>query len=254
MAEENVQKIDLKKIFPSLNQRLKILIKFPTRNRPHKFEMTIRKYMYMAQFKDDLKFLISLDKDDKDLQKYLNIIQQFDNTINFNVTINEPAGKIAACNIGMHLIHEWDIVILASDDMDCQKFGWDEIIRQEMLSHYPDLDGVLFHNDGYLGQKLNTMCIMGRKYYEKFQYIYHPSYISLWCDNHFMEVANMLNKQTYFPECLFKHEHFSNSKNISQDALMRINESFYYKDKKIYEKLKLDNFGLLKDKNGNWTT
>ena len=58
---------------------------------------------------------------------------------------------------------EWDICVVASDDMIPQVRGWDEELIEKMPK---DLDHVLFYNDGYCGRKLNTMCIFGRKYYE----------------------------------------------------------------------------------------
>jgi hypothetical protein len=51
-----------------------------------------------------------------------------------------------------------------------QKKGWDKQLIEEMETNYPDTDGVLFHNDGYCQQRLNTMCILGRKYYKRFNY------------------------------------------------------------------------------------
>jgi hypothetical protein len=107
-----------------------------------------------------------------------------------------------------------------------------------------DLDRVLFFNDGYLGRKLNTMCIMGRKYYERFGYIYHPSYQSLWCDNEFMIVADKLDKQDYFDLCLFKHEHFSTNQAVKCDALMNHNQKFYHSDKRNFDKRQANNFDL----------
>ena len=66
-----------------------------------------------------------------------------------------------------------------------------------MTELYPNTDGVLWFNDGNQGNRLNTLCILGKKYYERFNYIYHPDYTSLWADNEFMDVANLLNKQIF---------------------------------------------------------
>jgi hypothetical protein len=85
--------------------------------------------------------------------------------------------------------------------------GYDDIIRNKMTKHYSDCDGVLWFNDGYQKNKLNTLCILGKKYYKRFNYVYNPEYKSVWCDNEFMEVANILEKQTYFDEVIIKHEH-----------------------------------------------
>jgi len=96
---------------------------------------------------------------------------------------------------------------LASDDMIPQIRGFDKVINTLMNANYPDTDGILFFNDGFKGQELNTLCILGKKYYERFNYIYYPEYKSVWSDNEFMLVGNLLRKQKYFPMVIIKHEH-----------------------------------------------
>jgi hypothetical protein len=76
-----------------------------------------------------------------------------------------------------------------------------------MKENFPDTDGVLWFNDGNQKNNLNTLCIIGKKYYERFNYIYFPEYKSTWCDNEFMDVANILEKQKYFNDVIIKHEH-----------------------------------------------
>ena len=155
------------------------------------------------------------------------------------------ANKIQAVNRDLtRTKYKWDILLLMSDDMVCQVRNWDNIIRSEMKQYFKDTDGVLWHNDGYTGSKLNTMCILGKKYFSRFNYIYHPEYSSLWCDNEFMEVANKLNKQKYFDKILFKHEHPANLNIGIRDNLLIHNESYFYKDKETYLKRKARNFGL----------
>ena len=51
------------------------------------------------------------------------------------------------------------------------------------------------------------MSIMGRKYFERFGYIYHPEYKSFSCDAEAMYVSQMLQKYCYFHDVLFKHQH-----------------------------------------------
>jgi hypothetical protein len=85
--------------------------------------------------------------------------------------------------------------------------GYDNIIRNKMKEHYPDTDGILWFNDGHQGTTLNTLSILGKKYYERFNYIYYPEYKSMWSDNEFMLVGNILEKQTYFDEVIIEHEH-----------------------------------------------
>lgn len=98
-------------------------------------------------------------------------------------------------------------MLLASDDMIPIIPKFDRIIKEKMYNLYPDTDGVLWFNDGYQNNKLNTLCIIGKKYYDRFSYIYYPKYKSVWCDNEFMDVANLLGKQTYIDEVIIRHEH-----------------------------------------------
>jgi len=216
-----------------------ILVKFPTRERSGKFNLLIRQYISM-QSTQDVIYFITLDSNCPDLDRYIEICQE----LGLTYSIGESKGKIHACNrdINDAQLPKWDILVLASDDMHPQTHSWDQVLIDEMKEHFPDTDGVLYHSDGYT--KLNTMCIMGRKYFDRFGYIYHPDYKSLWCDNEFMEVSRKLGKEKYFDLVLFKHEHFSNTQSVKPDALMKRNESLYYTDEATYKRRKTINFEL----------
>ena len=92
----------------------------------------------------------------------------------------------------------WDILVLISDDMIPEIKSFDQIIRSKMKEHYPDTDGVLWFFDGWR-EDLNTLCILGRKYYDRFGYIYHPSYESFWSDAEFTEVGT--NRRRLMGRC-----------------------------------------------------
>ncbi|PCJ57935.1 MAG: hypothetical protein COA65_08730 [Rhodospirillaceae bacterium] len=149
--------------------------------------------------------------------------------------------KIHACNRDIEKGKDWDIIVLISDDMIPQIDGWDEIIRQAMTKYYPDTDGTLWFNDGYQ-DRICTLCIIGRKYFDRFGFIYHPDYNSLFCDNEFTEVAKGLDKMTYFTACIFRHEHFANNPQIKRDKLYDRNEAFFNIDKATYERRKAEGF------------
>ena len=128
--------------------------------------------------------------------------------------------------------------------MICIKEGWDAQLIAEMKQHYPDTNGVLWHNDGTTKDKLNTLCILGHTYYKRFNYIYSPEYASLWSDNEFMEVSQKLNKVTYFEEVLFEHRHHAWGK-AEKDSLYDRNDKYYTRDKEVYERRKARGFDLL---------
>lgn len=219
---------------------MKILLKFPTKSRPKQFIETLKLYKETCDNPHNVQVLVSYDSDDATMTQAVILESKriFDKTV---CIIGTPQGKINACNRDMEMVGGWDILVLVSDDMIPQRKGWDTILVKQMPE---DLDRVLFFNDGYLGRRLNTMCILGRKYYERFGYIYQPSYESLFCDNEFMEVADILGKQDYFDMCLFKHEHFSTNEAVKPDALMNHNQRFYYIDEANYKARKAKNFDL----------
>ena len=134
-------------------------------------------------------------------------------------------------------------MLLASDDMIPKIKGYDEIIINKMKDIYPNTDGVLWFNDGFKKSELNTICILGKRYYEKFNYIYYPEYKSTWCDNEFMTVANLLGKQTYFDDVIIKHEHpdWGYGK---QDEIHKKNYQDLNYDTNLYNNRKKINFEL----------
>ena len=217
-----------------------ILVKFPSRGRPEKLKTAFLKYVEMATNPSKISFLISLDEDDQTLTKTMQIVLKklFPRV---TITVGPPCGKIGAVNRDMDNAGDYDILLLASDDMIPVVHGYDEQIRTNMQKHYPDTDGVLFFNDGYRGNNLNTLCILGKKYYERFGYIYHPSYKSEYCDNEFMEVAASLGKQTYFPEVIIKHEHPLWTQN-TKDKTYQENDKYVNQDRDNYLQRKMNGF------------
>jgi hypothetical protein len=222
---------------------MKLLIKFPTRGRKDKFFSTLNIYHNNCEDIENTEFLISIDSDDTEmnLEEVVNRISSYKNT---KVVVGNSLSKIDAVNRDLNEFeNKWDILLLASDDMIPQVKGYDIIIKDNMLFNYPDTDGVLWFNDGFQGKRLNTLCILGKKYYERFNYIYHPDYKSCWSDNEFMTVGNILNKQSYLDQVIIKHEHpdWGYGKN---DFVHQKNVSDFNYDLNVYNTRKNINFGL----------
>jgi hypothetical protein len=184
----------------------KLLVKFPTRGRPDKFFTVLDRYYYGSKRKNLTSFLITCDKDDISMNNDAVRERLQKNYRNTFVVFGESKSKIEAVNNDMNLAPEHDIILLASDDMVPEEKGYDEVIRNKMQELYPDTDGVLWFFDGYR-RDFNTLCILGKKYYDRFGYIYHPSYKSFWCDNEFTDVANNLGKQTFIDKVIIRHIH-----------------------------------------------
>jgi hypothetical protein len=220
---------------------MRLLIKFPTRGRREKFFSVLDKYYSNLSDLDNTTFLISLDKDDTQMNN-TEVVNKLKSYKNLKYFYGNSKNKVDAVNRDINKVNDWDIVLLASDDMIPQIEGYDELIRNEMSKTYSDTDGVLWFNDGNR-KDLNTLCILGKKYYKRFNYIYNPEYKSTWCDNEFTEVGNILKKQKFIDQIIIKHEHpdwgFG-----SRDDIHRLNLENENYDKSVYFKNKVMNFGL----------
>lgn len=212
---------------------MNLLIKFPSRSRPDKFLSVLRLYTSCCNEKTLTSFLITLDSDDATMINLENDIHSILSEFKHKIVYGNSTGKIDAINRDMDQAGEWDILLLASDDMIPQEQGYDQIIRDKMNQYYKDTDGVLWFNDGYAGNKLNTLVCMGHRYYDRFGYIYNPIYKSLFCDNEFMDVANQLKKQTYIDHVIIKHDHPANT-GFAQDDLYRTNDRYWNEDERTY--------------------
>ena len=219
---------------------MKLVIKFPTRGRSNKFLSVLKKYV---NFLDDktTQIIVTCDIDDVDMNQP-HVKEVLNNYDNVKVCYGENNSKVEAVNADLEG-EIFDIVLLASDDMTPVKKGFDTIIKQKMEKHYPDTDGILWFNDGYQGNRLNALCILGKKYYDRFNYIYYPDYISVWSDNEFMTVGNILGKQTYFEEIIIQHQHPDWGHGI-RDKIHSLNSKHERHDRELYNKRKISNFGL----------
>lgn len=199
---------------------------------------------------EDIQYLITNDEDDLHITQYQKSLAK-SITSNISFTDGKSENKIDAINRGMMFAPQWDIVLLASDDMIPQVKGWDEVIRKEFVNHavtnlkipiemaQPYLDQALWFFDGHQ-HRICTLVIMGRTRYERFGYLYHPSYISLWCDNEWTEV----NQPKKIDTILFKHEHPAWGGAVPMDALYHRNESYFERDRMNYERRKQLNFPI----------
>ncbi|MBK22377.1 MAG: hypothetical protein CME70_00105 [Halobacteriovorax sp.] len=218
---------------------MKLLIKFPTRERPHRFMEVFELYQNMCGY-EDTEFIVSCDTDDPSLQTGVmkSYFKGFPNTKVFH---GENGSKIEAVNADMEGV-DFDICLLASDDMYPEVDGYGKIIVECMKEFFPDTDGVLWFNDGIQGPALNTLSIIGKKFYDRFGYIYHPAYKSLWCDKEFTEVSQNLGRCKYIDNILIRHKHFSVPNATNYDLLYMRNSRFNTPDHNTYQQRKKAGF------------
>ncbi|HBR70465.1 TPA: hypothetical protein DIC20_03895 [Candidatus Dependentiae bacterium] len=220
----------------------KLVIKIPTKSRPQQFFRRLDLYYKKLSDLCNCRFLISCDIDDKSMNCVASIAR-LKSYKNLEFYFSHGKGKIEAYNRDIEKIKDWDIVLVASDDMVPRQQNYDKIIIDSMKKFFPDTDGVLNFHDGHLGAELNTYPIIGRRFYERFGYIYHPHYKSLQCDNELMEISRMLKKEFVSNTVLLEHDHpiFTKKK---YDPLYAYNESFGPVDQQTYRARRGVNYNL----------
>lgn len=221
---------------------MRLLIKFPTRGRRDQFFSTFDKFHQLST-SGRVIYLVNIDEDDSvmNTDEVKSLIKSYPNT---TLTVGRSLNKVDALNRDLDSFSEnWDVIVLAADDTVPAVLGYDQIILDEMEANYPDTDGVLHFNDGFWGRRLNTQCILGKRYYERFGHVYHPSYSYVYCDNDFMDLANLLGKQSYFDRVIIKHEH-PDLYGGKTDVVHQKNSEYDSIDKSIFEDRKLRLFDI----------
>jgi hypothetical protein len=194
-------------------------------------------YMKLANHPEHIGVAISCDDDDVSMSRNLvheELYRILGRTAWKRIFTSANKSKIQACNANMNQIDwDWDIVVLVSDDMIPQIQGWDDVIRIHMT---PDRNKILWFNDGFQGDKLNTLTILGREMYNHFGYLYNPEYKSLFCDTELTDLcrAELKDKCIYIPYCIIRHEHPGTGYSQNMDALYQHNQRFWNDDMYTY--------------------
>ena len=219
-----------------------ILFKYATKSRPYLFLKGIRNIESFTH--SPFKIIVSCDKHDTSMNRP-NIIQHIHSKPNWGIYFGPSISKVHAINRDMEHSGEWDMLVNFSDDMQFMIPGWDNILMAMIKNKWGNSTDYFAHcNDGYLGSALPTMSIMGREYYERDNYIYHPDYSSFSCDAEAMYVAMTRKRYQYFNNVFFKHEHPANNRRLRTDRLYIENGRRGGQDTATYFRRLNNNFDL----------
>jgi glycosyltransferase involved in cell wall biosynthesis len=208
-----------------------LLIKIPTRSRPHKFFKTLDTYYQRLSFTLPYTFLISCDSDDQSMNNPT-IIKRLQNYPHLEFSFSDNHSKIEAYNRDLDKF-DFDILIAASDDMIPMVDNFDIIIAKTMKESFPDFDGVINSNDGAVGAECNTIPIIGKTFYKRFGYIYNPAYKALVCNVELTTVSKILKKEKIIDNVLIKHHHPAWGLASNDDLYMK-NEGYHAHDKAVF--------------------
>lgn len=211
-----------------------ILVNFASRSRPDRFFNCLDD---MRATKQTYTVCAKLDTDDNSdysrLSDYPEVIVKW----------GLSRSKVHAIN--RDIPEDWDILVNASDDIRWKPSWADEIVgncEKDIFLHFPEE-----YADGQAGSKardtISVVSIMDKEYYKRFRYVYHPDYSSLWCDNEATEVARRLGRYKFVGKVIFEHMHPA-ARKAKTDAQYKYTESFYHRDKRVFERRKANKFGL----------
>lgn len=219
---------------------MKILIKFPSRGRPEKFKFVLEQYLKLQSNFHTLKVICTFDEDDESMNnnEIKNYLKKYEDFLSYHYGFSK--NKIEAINADIDNSLEFDILILAADDLSPTVYGYDDIIVQDMIKTYEDFDGTLHYMNPNWEERLDIGCIMTKKYYSRFNFIYNPIYKTIYCDNEYMNIAIILNKHRYSPTQLFAHTYITNDETASRNAV------FNKEDEDLYNQRLANNFFLSK--------
>lgn len=223
------------------------LFKYPSRGRPDRFFKSLDSLVNNISDKDYFAVSCTLDEDDLTMNN-TEVVERIMTYPNTSIEWGRSESKIHAINRSMPDIN-WDILIVHSDDMLFNIFGADVMIGVDMMNWFPDGDGLLHYPDQDAREHLATMYIAGRKFYDRFGYVYHPSYKSLWCDNEIMSIAQRLGKYKYCGYQINVHNNPAYG-HLPKDDLFNEQQGHWNEDEANFNARKARNFDLhlIKDK------
>jgi hypothetical protein len=226
-----------------MSEPLKILFKYPSRGRPERFFKSLDSIVDNISDVDYYHVACTLDEDDATMNNS-EVIERINSYKTTSIQWGKSISKIDAINRSMP-DYPFDILICMSDDMVFNIFGFDTMIRVDMATHFPALDGLIHYPDQDAKEFLATMYIAGKRFYERFGYIYHPSYKSLWCDNEIMLVAQMLKKYKYMGYQINLHLNPAYESNrMERDEMFNRQQGDWPHDESNFNTRKARNFDL----------
>lgn len=209
----------------------RILIRMPTRGRPAQALAALAAYREMA----GIPVAIEVVADANDEAMLAADVVERLVSLGCTLTIGNHRNKVEAVNGGK--VSDWDILVVASDDMVPVKHGYANRIVEAMDARFPHLDGAIFFDDGYAHADCCTLPIFGRRLYEQFGYVYEPSYKSLWCDKEQTELLRAMGRLVFVGEKIIEHRHPSTG-STPNDSLYEKNTEAASGDHENYERRK----------------
>lgn len=220
---------------------MKICYVFASRSRPYKFYQCLDNIREMSN-SDNYFVWAKLDEDDKEVEKYKMGLHLYPEVC---VQWGKSESKIHAINRNLEDLPPCDIIIMQSDDILWDVKGFDDEIRQAFKANWPNVDGTIHYPEDNAKNRTIIVSILGINLYKQIGYLYHPDFLSVYCDNFFTDQCRQMGKYVYINKRLFTHAH-PIFKLTSWDQQYRDTESKenYRVDRETYIRLRKEILGL----------
>lgn len=212
----------------------KISIIHPSRQRAPYCAKTAKAWLSSAKNPENIEYIVSLDHDD--------IITAYEAHLgglkyDIGITVNGNTNAVQAVNIAAKAC-TGDLLIVVSDDFNLPPYHWDEYLLTQLSGKS---DYIVKTDDGSQPWII-TLPIMDRFYYERFGYVYNPSYSHMFCDTELTCVADILGRKIILP-ILFKHNHYTTG-NFIKDMVSQKADMTWQQGEELYLSRLKQNFGL----------
>lgn len=185
---------------------MKIDILIPSHRREYRIKEIVGNWVQRAQSAQNITVWVGCEMEDQKV--YNERLSEFEaehvrlvpDTYGCYV---EAINKLAKASKG-------EAIICAADDVvPCAEY--DVIIEDGFRQNFPDFDGALKANDliHTMEEASNTHPVIGRKFLDRFPWVYYPGYFALWADTEFAHISEGMNKVVRIPQLVLEHMHHS---------------------------------------------
>lgn len=217
-----------------------IIFKLASRERPQRFRDTLDNLYSMIADKERFTIWCVLDEDDPTKEEYIGILA-LGNYRNLYTSWGHSKSKVHAINRPIPYEYGWDILVNWSDDMEGALYGFDVLIRTYFDEHFPDGDGLLHAIDQDARAHVPVVYIADKKYFLRDNWIYHPAYKSVWCDNHSMRLAQLRGRYALVEDVIFTHKNPAYG-HLPRDPLFDRQQDQWAEDEATYKYFESINF------------
>jgi hypothetical protein len=212
-----------------------ISILHPSRWRPEMALKAWNEWMQNANNPDQIEYILSLDTSDSTQNEYFRLFEYTD----VQIIINHNRSIVDAVNQAAKVATK-DIFVVVSDDFGCP-LDWD----MDVVGYCADENPVLLHVNDTIQTDVCTLPIMNRKFYDRFGWVYHPHYYSMFADNDLTECAKKIGAYVSDFSLTFEHRHYVNGKNKRDKTYDRENSKQAWDiGKRVFQQRKLRQFEL----------